>query len=53
MDHEEAPFIREYILTTIQESWNHFEKEYCFKLGKSQPKRIKNILKAQGEVSKY
>ena len=35
--------IKEDLLTVIQESWNHFDEEYCFKLVKSMPKRIKAL----------
>ena len=36
------------LLTDIQESWKHFDKEYCFKLVKSVPERIKTDIKTRG-----
>ena len=33
--HEKAPSTREYLLTAIWESWNHFTKGNCFKLEQS------------------
>ena len=34
MVYEKAPYSKEDLLTTIQSSWNHFDKEFCFKLVK-------------------
>ena len=48
-----APSTKEDLLTAIQESWNHFDKEYCFKLMKSMSKRIKAVMKIQGRAIKY
>lgn len=45
--------IKKDLLTTIQESWNDFDKEYCFKLRKSIPERIKAVMKACGWAIKY
>ena len=33
------------LLITIQEIWNHFDKEYCFKLVKAMPERFKAVIK--------
>ena len=41
------------LLTRIQESWNHSDKEYCFKLRKSTPERINAVIKAQIGATKY
>ena len=41
------------LLTVIQESWNHFNKEYCLKLLKFMPQRIKAVIKARRELIKY
>ena len=45
MVHEKAPSTKE---TAIQEDWNHFDKEYCFKFVKSIPVRIEAVIKVQG-----
>ena len=42
---KKAPFTKD-LLTDIQKSWNHFNKEYWFKLVKSLPERIKVVSKA-------
>lgn len=45
MAHEKDSRIKKDLLTTIPESWNDFDKEYCFKLQKSIPERIKAVMK--------
>ena len=45
--------IKQNLLTAIQESWNHFDKEYYSKLVKSMPKKIKVGIKARGGAAKY
>lgn len=47
MVHEKVPSTKD-ILTTVQESWNSFDKRYCFELMKSMPERIKVVIKAEG-----
>ena len=37
---------KEDLLTVIRDSWNSFDKEYCFKLVKCMPERIKIIIKS-------
>lgn len=46
MVNEKVPFSKNYLLTAIHESWNHFDKEHCFKLLKYMPERIKTVIKA-------
>ena len=41
------------LLIAIQESWNHFDKGYCFKLTKFMPEKIKAIIKAQGGIKYF
>ena len=41
------------LLIAIQESWNHFDKEYGFKLVNSIPERIKAVIKTRGRQIKY
>ena len=48
MAHEKALSTKEDLLTAISESWNNFDKEYCFKLVNTIPERIKTVIKAQG-----
>ena len=48
---KKAPMIKEYLLTAIRESWNHFDKGYYFKLVKSLAERIKAVIKAQRGVT--
>ena len=43
MAYEKVPFTKEDLLITIQESGNNFHKEFCFKLVKSMPERIKSV----------
>ena len=43
---------KEDLLTTILESWNHFDKRHCFELVKSKSERIKNAIKARGGAIK-
>ena len=50
---EKASFTKEYILILIWESWNHFEKEYGFRLVKSIHEWNKAFIKACEEVTKY
>lgn len=50
MVHENVPSTKEGLLTAIWEDLNHFDKEYCFKLMKSTPGRIKPVIKPQREV---
>ena len=52
MYHEKAPPIRD-LLSPIQEIWNHFDKEFCFKLVKSIPERIKAIIKTRRGTTKF
>ena len=39
--------------TAIQENWNHFGEEYCFKFVKSIFERIKANIKAWGGATKH
>ena len=48
-----APSTKEDLLIIIQESWNHFDKEYCFKLLKSMPERNKSVIKTLEGTTKY
>ena len=48
-----APFNQKDLLTAIQKSWNHFDKDYCFELVKFMPERITAVIKAWGGVAKY
>ena len=48
-----APSTKEDLFTVIQESWNHFDKEYCFKLVKSMSEIIKIVIKAQRRANEY
>ena len=50
---EIALSIKEDLLRVIQEKWNQFDKEYCFKLKKSMFERIKAEIKAWGGTAKY
>ena len=34
------------LLTAIQEGWNYFDKEYCFKFMKYIPEKIEPIIKS-------
>ena len=45
MVHRKALFNKEKFLTAIWETWNHFDKEYCFELVKFIPERIKADIK--------
>ena len=49
MVHDKAPSVKEDLLTAIQVSWNHFDKEYCFK----RPEVIMAVTKAQERTIKY
>ena len=53
MVHVKVPSIKEDLLTAIQESWDHFDKEFCFKLVESMIDKIKTDIKIQGGTNKY
>ena len=53
MVHEKDLSTKDDVLTLNQKSLNYFDKEYCFKLVKSKPERIKAVLKAQERAIKY
>ena len=38
------------VFNHLRKSWNHFEKEFCFKLGKSIPERTTAVMK-EGQSS--
>ena len=49
-----ASSIKEDLLTSIQESWNHSDKEYCFKLVISMPEKERlHTIKARDRLTKY
>ena len=52
MGHEKDPSSKD-LLTAILDSWNHFGKEYGFRLLKSMPKRIKTGIKVINEFHKF
>ena len=41
------------LLTSNWKSWNHFDKECCFRIMKSMPERIKAVIKALEEETKH
>ena len=52
MVHEKAPTTKENLLTAVWERWNHFDEEYCFRVGKSLPEITETIIKVrEGELS--
>ena len=53
MVHQKTPLTKKDLLTAIQESRNHFDKEYCFRLVKSISERIKAVIKVWGGATKY
>ena len=44
MYHKTQPTKKD-LLTALQDSWNHLDKEYCFKLVNSMPERIQAVIK--------
>ena len=50
---KKAPSTKEDLLTDVWESWNHFDKEYGFKLVNFTPERIKAVIIAQRGETKY
>ena len=53
MIHVKALSTKEDLFSAIQETWNDFDKEYCFKLAESMSARINAVIKTWGGTIKY